>query len=119
MPPTSPDDIIKLFLPLIFQYALPALALCAVLTVISAWIGKDRGKILKRRKQPALAKLKLTARRPLTQFEEKMFLRLMESLPECIVLAQVSFQALLDTDEFSERNRFDRKTADLLSRLSW
>lgn len=44
-----------------------------------------------------LAELELTARRPLTPFEEKMFFALTAALPECTVLAQVSFQALLDT----------------------
>lgn len=66
-----------------------------------------------KRKQP-LAELKLSARRPLTQFEEKMYFALTAALPECTVLAQVSFQALLDTPDLSSRNRFNRKTADFV-----
>ena len=61
-----------------------------------------------------LGELKLTARRPLTPFEEKMFFALTKALPECTVLAQVSLQALLDTDSFSDRNRFNRKYADFV-----
>lgn len=62
----------------------------------------------------ALGELKLRARRPLTPFEEKMFLLLTSALPECTVLAQVSLQALLDTDSMSDRNRFNRKYADFV-----
>lgn len=63
---------------------------------------------------PLLAELKLSARRPLTPFEEKMYFALTAALPECTVLAQVSFQALLDTPNLSSRNRFNRKTADFV-----
>lgn len=61
-----------------------------------------------------LAELELTAKRPLTPFEEKMFFALTAALPECIVLAQVSFQALLDTPKLAYRNRFNRKAADFV-----
>lgn len=64
--------------------------------------------------KPRLADLKLSARRPLTRFEEKMYFALTAALPECTVLAQVSFQALLDTPDLSSRNRFNRKTADFV-----
>lgn len=61
-----------------------------------------------------LAELKLSARRPLTPSEEKMYFALTAALPECAVLAQVSFQALLDTPDLSSRNRFNRKSADFV-----
>ena len=60
------------------------------------------------------AKPKFTARRPLTSREEKMFIVLADALPECTVLAQVSFQALIDTPSFEDRNRFNRKYADFV-----
>ncbi|CAN5906963.1 hypothetical protein BH11PSE12_BH11PSE12_17230 [soil metagenome] len=43
-----------------------------------------------------------------------MFFRLVESLPENIVLAQVAFSALLKTTEQTTRNKFDRKVADFV-----
>jgi len=43
-----------------------------------------------------------------------MYFALTAALPECTVLAQVSFQALLDTPDLSSRNRFNRKTADFV-----
>lgn len=67
-----------------------------------------------RRTKIRLGELKLTARRPLTPFEEKMFFALTAALPECTVLAQISLQALLDTDSLADRNRFNRKYADFV-----
>lgn len=43
-----------------------------------------------------------------------MFLRLTQALPEHIVLAQVSFSALLDAKTQRARNRFNQKTADFV-----
>lgn len=43
-----------------------------------------------------------------------MFFLLSEALPECTILSQVSFQALLDTPVAADRNRFDRKYADFV-----
>lgn len=40
MPPTNQKEIFELFINLFLTYGLPALALCAVLTYISAKIGK-------------------------------------------------------------------------------
>lgn len=54
------------------------------------------------------------ARRPLTDREQSMFLRLTQALPEHIVLAQVSFSALLDAKTQRARNRFNQKTADFV-----
>jgi very-short-patch-repair endonuclease len=91
---------------------IPLVAIAVVLLVIASVIQKhSKGR---KSKLKPLGDLKLTARRPLTQFEEKMFIALCEALPECTVLAQVTFQALLDTPEIADRNRFNRKSADFV-----
>lgn len=61
-----------------------------------------------------LSSIPVRARRPLTPFEEQMFGTLTTALPECVVLAQVAFSALITTDEQAHRNRFDRKVADFV-----
>lgn len=43
-----------------------------------------------------------------------MFAQLVRAFPSHIMLAQVSFQALLDTNDRATRNRFDRKYADFV-----
>lgn len=88
----------------------------AILVLIAGLIASNGNSKLKTNEQikMQLAELELTARRPLTPFEEKMFFALTAALPECTVLAQVSFQALLDTPHLAYRNRFNRKTADFL-----
>ncbi|MHA4871597.1 DUF2726 domain-containing protein [Duganella sp. PWIR1] len=85
------------------------IALFAVLLLTSFATTKGDTRI-----KLALGELKLTARRPLSPFEEKMFLTLTSALPECTVLAQVSLQALLETESMSDRNRFNRKYADFV-----
>jgi very-short-patch-repair endonuclease len=50
----------------------------------------------------------------LTANEQPMYFRLTEALPEHVVLAQVSFSALLKTRLQKTRNTFDRKTADFV-----
>jgi very-short-patch-repair endonuclease len=54
------------------------------------------------------------AKRPLTEREQSMYLRLAQALPEHMVLAQVSFSALLDAKTKAGRNRFNQKTADFV-----
>lgn len=54
------------------------------------------------------------AKKPLTKYEQPMYFRLVESFPELVVLAQVSFSALMSSNTTSSRNRFDRKTADFV-----
>ena len=104
----------------LFKYGLPALVLCAVLSFISASAKKRSKQQRKQTKVAAfpplqpLTELKLTARRTLTPREEQMFFALTAALPECTILAQVSFQALLDTPSFEDRNRFNRKYADFV-----
>jgi very-short-patch-repair endonuclease len=118
MNPLDPSAILSIFMMTFLKYGVPAFTICAALSYLSAKVKKR-----KRRRWPALhiappktalADLKLTARRPLTASEEKMFLALTDALPQCTVLAQVSFQALLDTPQPADRNRFDRKYADFV-----
>ena len=54
------------------------------------------------------------AKKPLTKNEQPMYFRLIESFPDLIVLAQVSFSALMSSTSTASRNKFDRKTADFV-----
>lgn len=54
------------------------------------------------------------ARRPMSEREQAMFFRLQSALPEHIVLAQVSFGALLEAKSFRARNTFSQKIADFV-----
>jgi very-short-patch-repair endonuclease len=54
------------------------------------------------------------AKRPLTQREQAMYFRLLQAVPEHVVMPQVSFSALLDARSIATRNTFDRKTADFV-----
>lgn len=64
----------------------------------------------KKRKSAFSAK----AKKPLTKNEQPMYFRLIEAFPELIVLAQVSFSALMNSTAQASRNKFDRKTADFV-----
>jgi very-short-patch-repair endonuclease len=55
-----------------------------------------------------------TARRPLTEREQSMYMRMVQALPDHIILAQVSFSALLDAQTKPARNHFSQKTADFV-----
>jgi very-short-patch-repair endonuclease len=50
----------------------------------------------------------------LTKNEAAMYHRLMQALPDKVILAQVSFGALLTARSKGARNRFDRKMADFV-----
>lgn len=50
----------------------------------------------------------------LSKNESAMYHRLIQSLPDKVVLAQVSFGALLTARSRGARNRFDRKIADFV-----
>ena len=54
------------------------------------------------------------AKKPLTKNEQPMYFRLVESFPELVGLAQVSFSALMRATTTASRNKFDRKTADFV-----
>lgn len=55
---------------------------------------------------------------PLTDDEQKLFIRLMEALPINVILAQVSMQALIgikpNPNERTQRNKIDRKYVDFV-----
>lgn len=50
----------------------------------------------------------------LTKNEAAMYNRLLQALPDKVILAQVSFGALLTARSTATRNRFDRKIADFV-----
>jgi very-short-patch-repair endonuclease len=54
------------------------------------------------------------AKRIITPFEQKMFLRLNETFPHHHVLAQVAFSALIDCDQLKLRSKFNRKVTDFV-----
>ncbi|NMM27828.1 MAG: DUF2726 domain-containing protein [Glaciimonas sp.] len=56
----------------------------------------------------------IRAKAVLTLNEQPMYFRLVESLPEVIVLTQVAFSALLTTKLQGTRNKFNRKVCDFV-----
>lgn len=58
--------------------------------------------------------LTLSKKQLLTNREQQMFSVLSSALPECVVLAQVSFSALVTAEGWQSRNRFNRKVADFV-----
>lgn len=54
------------------------------------------------------------AKNPLTINEQPMYFRLTEAFPSHIVLAQVSFSALLQSSNLGVRNQYNRKMADFV-----
>lgn len=56
----------------------------------------------------------IIAKNPLSEHEQAMYFRLVESLPDYIVLSQVAFSALIKAKLFKTRNTFDRKYADFV-----
>lgn len=54
------------------------------------------------------------AKKPLTKNEQPIYFRLIEAFPDLVVLAQVSFSALMSSTVQASRNKFDRKTADFV-----
>ena len=86
---------------------LPIFALVlALIFVISTVVKQNRAK----------SKLPLVLKRKqiLTNREQQMFSILSSALPECVVLAQVAFSALVTADGWQSRNRFNRKVADFV-----
>lgn len=78
----------------------------ALIFIISTVIKQNRAK----------SKLPLVLKRKqiLTNREQQMFSILTSALPECVVLAQVAFSALVTADAWESRNRFNRKVADFV-----
>lgn len=58
--------------------------------------------------------LRLQRKPVMTTREQQMYHLLQTALPECTVLAQVAFSALVTAKGWANRNRFDRKVADFV-----
>ncbi|PHV38946.1 DUF2726 domain-containing protein [Janthinobacterium sp. BJB304] len=58
--------------------------------------------------------LQIKRKQILTNREQQMFALLTAALPECIVLTQVAFSALITADGWQTRNRFNRKVVDFV-----
>ena len=56
----------------------------------------------------------IKGKRIITMNEQPTFLRLLEALPEHIVLAQVAFSAFMTAKGYATRNLFNRKVADFV-----
>lgn len=83
-----------------------ALAIGAALLVLGVLVSKKKPRDQEGERP--------TKRKLLTQREEAMFNRLTQAAPHLIVLAQVSFGALLTAKTRTARNTFDRKIADFV-----
>ncbi|MBV7453397.1 DUF2726 domain-containing protein [Acidovorax sp. sif1233] len=83
---------------------LAVLALLLVVVAVMTGANKKRGGKGEKPKQKAL----------MTEREQAMYNRLVQALPELVVLAQVSFSALLTARSYAARNTFDRKVADFV-----
>ena len=86
------------------------LAVLIAVVVLAALIAKKNGD-----SSPKTGTGERPTKRPvLTEREQAMHNRLTQSVPDLIVLAQVSFSALLNAKTTATRNTFDRKTADFV-----
>ena len=54
------------------------------------------------------------AKRLMTAYECKMYLRLKQAFPEYHILSQVAFSALITSDQLKIRNQFNRKVTDFV-----
>jgi anaerobic ribonucleoside-triphosphate reductase len=84
----------------LFLIAAIAIFLIAVIAI--------KSKVISNKKFSAKAK------RLLSKNEQPMYFRLLEAFPELVVLAQVSFSALMTGKTQSDRNKFNRKMADFV-----
>lgn len=80
----------------------------ALLAIVFAVLASKRGKGADGKTEAPKAKA------PLTKNEQPMYFRLLEAFPDAVVLAQVSFSALITARAKAVRNRFDRKVADFV-----
>ncbi|MGK5009419.1 DUF2726 domain-containing protein [Janthinobacterium sp. MDB2-8] len=87
--------------PFIVLLAIAALILFFVM-LATRQTGKSRGP------------LRLQKKSVMTAREQQMYQLLQTALPECTVLAQVAFSALVTAKGWANRNRFDRKVADFV-----
>ncbi|CAM2847206.1 DUF2726 domain-containing protein [Acinetobacter celticus] len=61
-----------------------------------------------------LSKQKFFPKRVITNFESKMYTRLISAFPQHHVLAQVAFSALITSQNYKIRNQFNRKVTDFV-----
>lgn len=87
-----------------------AICLIAIAAVFAALASKKAGAT------KSAKGFEVRARIPVTANEQKMFWRLTEDFPapEFVVLAQVSFAALMTSRRQADRNQFNRKRADFV-----
>ncbi|APR70703.1 DUF2726 domain-containing protein [Acinetobacter haemolyticus] len=64
--------------------------------------------------RPYFFKQQFFARPVITSFESQMFLRLQQAFPQHHILAQVAFSALITSDHYKIRSRFNRKVTDFV-----
>ncbi|WP_343621415.1 DUF2726 domain-containing protein [Acinetobacter proteolyticus] len=64
--------------------------------------------------RPFFPKQKFFARPVITTFESRMFSRLQQAFPHHHVLAQVAFSALITSDHYKIRSKFNRKVTDFV-----
>ncbi|RSN76788.1 DUF2726 domain-containing protein [Acinetobacter haemolyticus] len=64
--------------------------------------------------RPYFFKQEFFARPVITNFESQMFLRLQQAFPQHHILAQVAFSALITSDHYKIRSRFNRKVTDFV-----
>jgi len=69
---------------------------------------------VKRQTARSRAPMRLQSKPVMTAREQQMYHLLQTALPECTVLAQVAFSALVTAKGWANRNRFDRKVADFV-----
>lgn len=89
-----------------FLFAIFALMIALVIIVVIS--KKNAPSSKKGEKKAATAKAILSAN------EQPMYFRLCEAFPSHLVLAQVSFSAMLHSRDQLVRNQFNRKTADFV-----
>ena len=65
-------------------------------------------------KRVAVKTFSAKAKKPLSTNEQPMYFKLLETFPDLVVLAQVSFSALLQSSIQADRNKFNRKMADFV-----
>ena len=61
-----------------------------------------------------LPKQQFFSRPVITSFESQMFLRLKQAFPHYHVLAQVAFSALITSEHYNIRSKFNRKVTDFV-----
>ncbi|WP_426071387.1 DUF2726 domain-containing protein [Janthinobacterium sp. DSP2-3-3] len=87
----------------------PFIVLLAIAALILFFVMLSKRQAAKSRKP-----LKLQRKAVMTAREQQMYHLLQTALPECTVLAQVAFSALMTAKGWANRNRFDRKVADFV-----